>query len=637
MKFSFFLRMPRLLLAAGLVLSHSAAPAADKIEDWIKILPKGACVFISVKDTPELVKDWDASGVGRFIEDEAVKRWMAPVYEGGEAKWDKFMKEELGSGFREGLSVYPGASLTAFVLESAEDFSSEGVKAIGLSEINGKEAELEASKERQLEAHKKGEYPDAVLKSEDVDGVKVHAILDGDGDDAEKIESWAVVNGILIETEGEGLMEDMLARVKGGQGEVNPAAAHLARVAEIRGEAPDITILADLDHLIGIMKEKMREEQATGGGGMGMPFKPEQLLQALGLDELHAAAACIDLANDVSRADVVLLHDEKPQGLLPTIIRGTSTEVPLPSFVPAGADMGSVSRTSLAGMYDATLKALEKMGPLAAMMTMQLGELEKTAGVNVRNDLLGSLDDVYVEITTMAPAKAGSIGPATNQVSAFKLKNRGRFQSAFDALWKKVGNGFGVFEESDYEGQTIYTLKSSMTAGAGAGGTPGIAFGYAITDEYLLLVQGSPDLLHKVLGRLKTSQPGTSLWDQPESQAALAALPKGYTGVGVSNGGNILRTLVSTMSEAQSMIPGAGASENEGPKKGPKGGKGPKAKPTAEEEDEEDAGAPDEWFDPEAAPPDEIFDRYFGVGASGVYSLSDATHWLYISQPAEKK
>lgn len=618
------------ILCAGL-LSANDAVAADKIEEWAAMLPESASIVISIRDTQEFFEDWDASGLGRFLHDEAVKRWMAPLHVDGEAAWDKSFKEMTGSTFAENMAVYSGGTVAGVVISGPEDFENDGSRFVSFGDVTGKEAELEAVKAKQLEAHRKEEHPDAVLSSKEVDGVTVKFIAESGEEDAEWIEAWAVVDGVAVEASDEELMEEMLGRLKGEGGDENPAADHLARLTEIRGSAPDLSVLVDLDAMIGMLKEYLEAKQAASPA---TPFSPVQMITAFGLDELHAAVLCLDITETHSRGEVVLMHDEKPEGFLPALIRGTGTEVPRPAFMPADVDAGSVSRQSVGAMYDALFKAVGKMGPMAGMITMQLQAMEQKAGMSLRNDLLGTLDDVLVEVQNIAPGVAG-IQPVTTQVTGFKLKNRERFMAAFDALVKMIGNGFGVFEESEFEGHKIFTMKPSLSGAPQGGGQQSAqaTFSYVITEEYLFLAQGAPDLLHKVLVRLKNPS-GPSLWEQPRAQAALAALPPGYTGMGVSNGSSIIRTMLTTMSRAQSVVPGAKGGAKPGAGKGPKG---PKAKP--EKTDDQPAapvGAAG-WFDPEATPPDEVFDRYFGMGATGFYSHPGETQILYISLPAEKQ
>lgn len=590
------------------------------------MLPESASIVISIRDTGEFFKDWDASGLGRFLHDEAVKRWMAPLHVDGEAAWDKSFKEMTGSTFAENMAVYSGGTVAGIVIHGPDDFENDESGFVSFGDVTGKESELEAVKAKQLEAHRKDEHPDAVLSSKEVNGVTVKFIAESNDEDAAWVEAWAVVDGVAAEASDEELMEEMLGRLKGDAGEENPAADHLARLTEIRGTLPDLSVLVDLGTMIQMFQEHLEAKQADSPP---TPFSPVQMITAFGLDELHAAVVCLDITDAHSRAEVVLMHDEKPEGLLPSLIRGTGTEVPRPAFMPADVDAGSVTRQSLGAIYDALFKAINKIGPMAGVITMQLQAMEQKAGMSLRNDLLGTLDDVYVEVQNIAPGVAG-IEPVTTQVTGFKLKNRERFLAAFDALVKMIGNGFGVFEESEFEGQKIFTMKPSLSGAPQGTKQPAQAtFSYVITEDYLFIAQGAPDLLHKVILRLKNPS-GPSLWEQPRAQAALAALPAGYTGMGVSNGSSILRTMLMTMSRAQSVVPGAKAGAKPG-----KGPKGPKSK--SKGDDPQPAAAAAGWFDPEATPPDEVFDRYFGMGATGMYSYPGETQILYISLPAEKQ
>jgi hypothetical protein len=609
-----------LLLCSSLTLSWPAlVRAADKVEEWTKLMPESARLVLSIRNTPELLKDWDASALGRFMDDEAVKRWMAPLYKDGVPAWDKSMLDISGSTFAENFSIYAGTTVSAFIAEGPEDFENREVRYVTLSEIAGKEAEMEAAKVKQLEAHRKKEHPKAAQVAKEIDGVNVKALAESDDADAEWLEGWAVVDGVLLEASDAELMEEMIGRLKGGAEKDNPLAGRLTRLTEIRGSEADLTFFVDLSSLIKMMQEKLTEEAGQNAGGS--PFTPAQLFSALGMEELQGAALCVDFTDAHSRADFVLLHAEKPEGIVPALLRGSGTDVPQPAFMPADVAAGGVNRQSLAAIYDTLFKSILKLGPLAAMATMQITAMEQKAGMSLRNDLLGSLDDVYMQVETFSPGAAGS-PPTNSSVTGFKLKNPERFQAAFDALLKLMGDGFGVFEESEFEGHKVFSMNKTAQG----------MIGYAIAGDYFFFMQGAPDLLHKVLRRID-SQSGPGFWDQPRTQAALAAIPPGYTGANVSNGSTIVRTVLTTMSQAQAMVPqGAGVP---GGGKGPKGPKGPKSKGGGGSKSAEPGDTA--WFDDSATPADEVFDRYFGMGASGFYSHPDATQILYISVPVEKQ
>ncbi|OAI56440.1 hypothetical protein AYO49_04305 [Verrucomicrobiaceae bacterium SCGC AG-212-N21] len=603
------------LCAAFSLSLVSPTPAAEKVEEWAKLLPESACIVISIRNSPELLKDWDESGLGRFLKDEAVKRWMAPLYKDGVPVWDQSFIDMSGSTFADNLAIYPGGTIAAILIDDFDDFEQDQAGVVALSEIAGKEAELDASKTKQLEAHRKGEHPDAVQTSKEIDGVTVKILAESDDADAEWLEGWAVVDGVAIEANDQEVMEEMIGRFKGAAGKDSPVADRLAKLTELRDTPADVSVLFDLDRFVKMAQDKFTEEAKNSPS----PITPAQVFNALALHELHTAALCLDFTDAHSRADFVLLHDGQPVGIVPALMRGTSTEVPQLPFMPADVASGSVTRQSLGAIYDTVFKSINKLGPMAMMLTAQIQAMEQEAKINLRNDLLGSLDDVYMEVENFSPGPPGS-PPVSSAVSGFKLKNRERFQAAFDAVMKMVGNGFGVFEESDFEGQKIFSLSQAQGS-----------VSYTITDEYLFFAQGSPDLLHKMILRLKNPS-GPGLWDQPRTQAALAALPTGFTGMAVSNGSTIIRTMLKTMSGAQSVVGPAA----KGPS-GPKGGKGPKAKGGKSKGAENGPTASRVWFDDSATPPDETFDKYFGMGATGVYSHPEATQILYISVPVEKQ
>lgn len=624
------LLLPVALLCAALSPSP-AARAAERIEELAKMLPASSTLILCIKNNPELVKDWDASGIGRFIEDPEAKKWMAPMYDkDGESKWNVAMKEDSGMTFREAISVNAGATVVGFDFNPLINGDGKEPGVVELSDMAGREKELEAALVRKFEAKKKKAHPNAVRKTVEISGVKVSVIAANDGEKAKWLDGTAVVDGIQIGSQSEAMMEAAIASVKSG-GDATKKVEQLARIAEINGGTSDVTLLADLETLIAMMQKKLMESAGKAEGPAAM-FNPAMFLGILGLEELKALSFTFDLNDANSTGNVVLLHTEKPQGIFPAMLRGTSTEVPQPEFVPASADQASVSRQSFGNIYDALMAAVQKLGPMAAMVTMQLDQMEQKVGLSLRKDLFGSTDDVMVQAQTMKVGEGGV--PDISQVSAIKLKDHARFQAALDAVLAIAGNGFGVFEEAEIEGQKVRTLKPSLAGGPEAPGAPkgGTQIAFAVTDEYFLFCQGSQDMLKKVLARLKSKPADGSIWEAPATQSAIAALPKGFTGMSVSNGASLMKTMATFISQFQNMAGASGIAKAAAPEKGPKSGK-PGAKGGK-------AAAPKNSgisFDPKAMPGEEVFARYFGISAGANYSMPDATSFRFLALPAGAK
>jgi hypothetical protein len=613
----------RLYVTAFLACLSPFTHAADKVDEWLKLLPEETLFVGVVKNAPEVVKDWDKSSFSRFLEDEAVKRWMAPAYVDGKAPWQS---GEVAENFKSNLNVTTGGVLVAFMAKSAAVFDQKQPDGVILSDITGKESEHEKLMEKEMANAAKA---DAKSKQGDdeIEGVKVHYQSKSDAKDAAWTNSWAVVDGVAVQASNRAMMEYFVHALKtSSAGKLSGVAKGIGHLAEVNAEASDICFYVDLDHALALLKESVAK-QGNKPGASPSPVPPEMIITALGLEELHGAGFTVDLKDDNSRIDFVLMHDENPKGLLPSFMRGTSTEVPQPDFVPADADAASVSRMSLGKVYDALMAGVAKLGPIAGLVTMQITQMEQQAGMSLRNDFLGSIDDLVIEVQDVgAPGAGSATAPDISKVDVFKLKDAERFKAAFETIKKLIGNGFGVFEESDFQGYTLYSLKSSLPTGEGNGNK----FIYAITGDYFVFSIGKPDLLHRVLTRMKKPE-GESFWDGTDVQQSIAALPKGGTGIGAQRGGTIISVLAQAIGSAQAMAPKKKVSS---PKKS-----GPKGPKNGEEEDDNsatNAKADTGMFDPKAVPSEEVFKKYFGTSAVGMYALPDAIQYRFLAQPPVK-
>jgi hypothetical protein len=275
------------------------------------------------------------------------------------------------------------------------------------------------------------------------------------------------------------------------------------------------------------------------------------------------------------------------------------------------------------------MKGVEKLGPMAMFFTSQLAAMEQKAGMTLKNDLFGALDDTVVEIGSFGEAAPGSMMPEVSQVTMIKLKDRERFNAALEAIKKMAGDGFAMFEESEFAGQKVYSMKSSLTPGEKGASPNSTTFCYTVADDYVMFGQGGVDLLHKVLTRMKAAD-GPSIWEDADIQAAIAALPKDYVGLAVSKGGSLVKFMLTTIAQFQSLA-------NTGKKKKAKAAKGPKG-PKAEDDDGDNEDAKDDeeptvFFDTSATPSDEVFAKYFGMTSSGVYTLPDGVNVKFLSLP----
>ena len=592
-----------------LSLMSGLTARADKLDDWFKILPKNTVGVIAIKNTPELLADWDKSSLAKLMQDEDFKKWTAPMMKDGEAPWDKTFKETSGEGFYDTLKRYPGASMAIFTGDGPQDFSGSKPPLCALSDATGQEKQLEELKAKQVEISQKD---DETLKPRTlgVEGVTVHVLAATDDAEAGWEDGYAFVDGTLVEATSLKDMAYLITALKSGSGEGSEVVGnHLGRLAQLTDGHTDVLVYLNGETLVqwGITAAKA----AAASSESAMPVDPDAIIAALGVEELQSLALMMDLTDEQSSMQMALLHPEKPTGIV-SLMRGTGGDVTLPSFIPADVLSGSVMRYSMGDLWDNLLAMINKLGPIAAMATMQLGGAEAQAGVNLRDDFFASLDDEYIEVTDGTLEKQ-------SQVLAFKVKDRKRLGGAIDGVKRFAGGGFAAFEETEYLGHQINAIKS---ANAQPGGTE-VAF--CLTDDYLLFSTGPQALLKKILSRMKEAS-GPSIWENDRILGLLTRLPAGYVGLGVADGGKMMKVLVDTMSLLQDQAAKTGKKKSKSKK-----GKGPKSD-TALEDAASDASS---WFDPAAEPPDAMWKRYFGTSVSGYYNPADAIYYRTVTTPVK--
>lgn len=604
------MKPPRFLsLFTLLSLLGSVSARADKLDDWYKLLPKNTVGVIAIKNTPELLADWDKSSFTKLLQDEEFKKWTAPMMKDGEAPWDKTIKEDTGEGLYDSLKRYPGASMGIFLGDGPEDFTGDKPPVCGLSDATGQEKSLEEMKVKEAEISMK---KDESLKqrTQDIAGVTVHILAASEDAEEDWEDGYAFVDGTLVEANSLKDMQYFITALKSGAGEGSDVVAgHLTRLAQLTDGHTDVLIYLNGETLV--QWGLQAATAAAAGSASQMPISPETIIEVLGPQEIQSIALTLDIADDQSRIEMALLHPEKPTGFV-SLLRSAGGEVVLPAFVPTDVISSTVTRYSLVGLWDKLMVMVNKLGPMAAMATMQLGGVEAQAGVKLRDDLFASLDDEYIEITD------GSL-ETQSQVLAIKVKDHQRFGGALDGVKRFAGAGFAAFEETEYLGHQINVIKAAQPTGT--------EMAFCLTNDYFLFSTGPQALLKKVLARMKEAS-GPSIWDDARVQDLIARLPKGYAGVGVADGGKMMKVVVDAMSMVQGQV-------GKTAKKKGKKGKGKKAPASEEEEALEAISGGDTWFDPTAVPSDAMWKRYFGTSVSGYYSPANAIYYRSVTTPVE--
>ncbi|MBL9183466.1 MAG: hypothetical protein JNN17_15105 [Verrucomicrobiaceae bacterium] len=618
------------LLLTTLLLALPAF-AAEKVEQWINLMPKDTVGIIAFKNIPELLADWDKSSFGKFMQDEEAKRWLEPMKEDGETPWDKYFKGIYGTGLYDTMKDEKGPAVAFIVVsDTAEMEKTKSVPFIGLSDASENQALQEEHKRKHREHMKKEQHPDLKESTTDIAGVSVSIATESDEADAPWVDAFCFVDGVMIEATNRKLMEYMIGAVKSGSGEASDEVrGHFERLGQLREGVADLTLYFNGSRILDLVKKGIAEAQKKEEGKKAAPnplgdMKPEQILEAIGLNEFKGIAITLDFADDRSRSDVLVFHPEKPAGIL-SWVSSSAKEVELPAFIAEDVASAQVSTVEWLKMYDGLMGMVTKLSPQMGMMAnMYLAGFEQQNGFKIRDDFFGSLDGENFQVSD-------SDGKVQSEVMGFKIKNSEKLGVALKGIQNALGGmGFAAFDESDYLGYQVNTLKASG-GGSGTSAMPEIA--YVNTGKHLLIGTGKLDALRKLLGRMKDPS-GTSIWETPRAQAQIALLPKGFNGLGVTDSSKMISTIFNAMEmvSKQAATQKKSATKKKGPGKGPAKGGDEDAKPA------EAAGdALAKFVDSKNRPSDATFQKYFGTMMSGSYAHPDALHIQMLSTPVEGK
>ena len=518
-----------------LVALFAAWLPARAIENLDTLLPDDVTFYTSSKDV-HIGDKLDEHPLVKAVVGSELRKifapWMAQQKEGQE-KIEKIFKEETGMTFSEVKKTLNGGSAIGVKL----DFT-QLLMGISASQ-NGAAPELpkglfdltaamgfsgdEALVEKILRAYGRffkemiasdaaasplplAKFPEEYDSSaEDYAGVKVHTWkLKKGAKSLIESPSFALHDGALILALSEEGLHAAIDRVKKGAKSLADAPRHAALVKSAKGS--DMIGYYDLSSII---QSAMKMGAQQGGPAANQTLSA---VRALGADKLDLLYMTLDLANNQADMEMGLTFHDHPgiMKLLTAFSAGTA-----PTFFPAeatGASYGGMDLGKMLIIIEGLVKdAVPAMGD---MIEMQLGELKKQTGVDIRKDILGNLGTDYVSANGAPAESAAKDDEDTDpMVFALKLKDRKALELAVTTLINKMAPDEAMFEKREYLGHQINNNKES-------------SIGYVFTDDWFVLSVGPQTLLEKTLTRMAKGG-DDHLFTLPTVKSAMEGLPAG--------------------------------------------------------------------------------------------------------------
>lgn len=546
----------------------------SQLQQWAKMMPEGVTVLTAVRDSGELLKDYEQSGVGGFFKDPLVKEWLSPkAGKNGEKSLEERTKEMLGMSWEDWMRMYSGTVAVGICYQDKklDMITLASAPADTAAQLKVRDSDL---------AERKKKDPTLARSEEEIAGVKVQVEA---GEKPESRRFWAVTGGLEIISSDRMLMKQMLGNVAAGGGKNLSLQKQLNKALEKAGADADMVVVLDLASMTSVLQSQLAEMKPDNAMAM---FASPEILRAIGVTEMESLSLAATLKDGLGYLDVVVKHSAEPTGLITSLFRTTAAEAsPLP-LVPADADSFSVASYSIPQVYENLLQCVLKLGPLGGMAMMQVSALEQQLKVKFKEDVVDALDDSLFQVQFIGEGE-DLVGTS---VTGVKLKDKAKLEKSLPKLMASSVQQ-GSVEAATVEGNTVWTMKPALKGKEASS----LRFSLMLTDGYLLLCQGQPAQVQKVVARLKDAS-GPSGWDSAEVKSALALLPPHSSSLSITKPTAVVRQLA----KVTSLTGGAKDAATQA-----------------------------------VAPTAELVQKYFGTLAGGYYVSPDGTHARMILTPGK--
>lgn len=540
------------LLSLALVCSirlNAAVPLTSLVSE-------NAPVVITVSDFPALKKAWNEGPWGRAMEDEQLKKFLSPLRAQAKVEeWDEVTKRETGYTVSELLGFATGEVLIA--LQSGEGLADvkdpSGVPVLFAIQLGDN-----ASKVEKLINEAASKDSKAAVSTEDFAGVTVYLSNFGEEEsDKEKAAAWAFIDGIGLFGPSKATVLSAIDAVKNGG--LGNSLARSERFMRAQSGLKDAQALFffNLHAIIPAAQaaiETKRAEKAAEGEAPGMD--PAAVFKALGLDVLDTLYMGFAIGDQSTEVAGGLTYTEQ-RGIV-KLLAYRDGPPPTPDFVPATWTTVSTGNFSFKAMYAAVEEMLAAFNPMiSSMVQSRIAQFNKTLGIDVKRDLIGSTGDAVMSATYLPNGPDGKPASieALQQFIAISLENPTAFANAIGAIKGMMGpQSEKIFVKREYLGTDLFTFQPP-------GQPQGRGWSYAITPKFLLLSIGSPAMVEAAIQGKASEQP--RFWDKPEVKAALAEIPADASAFEFQNTGVLLAAALDAVVAAQAARPAAPAEGDE--------------------------------------------------------------------------
>ncbi|HEX6812649.1 MAG TPA: hypothetical protein VF384_13565 [Planctomycetota bacterium] len=356
-----------------------------------------------------------------------------------------------------------------------------------------------------------------------------HRLRAVDLDDGIAATAPFLIDGHLVTLVGKGL-DDNAARVLAAGGRMQPAGGEASFWAHV-----------ELRPLMQALQQVLAAESADASD------KVDRVLLDSGLMAVESATMSIAASGHQTLIEGSLAIGAENRGLFDAFPRSQDA-VELLRWLPPDADAFAAFPLDVGVLYDVVAKGWKSMGEdVPIRFDDAIAKVTEFLRVRIKEDLIDHLgvgmlqlqdvDDAMDFDSMMEAIEDNPLGASSNSCYVIALRDGRAFAASLETALRARGL-HAARKSEDYQSTKIHRLR---IAGI-------VELEYAITDSLLLVAAGHGESPGKLLrGVLDTAAAGGTAELPKECAATIAALPKGWVGVGAT-------PLARTLSGLGSMI-----------------------------------------------------------------------------------
>jgi hypothetical protein len=512
------------ILSAGVLLSVGNA------EPLQRFIGDDAEFMLTVRSFSETRQQWATHPIASLLEDEALQAFFEPMLDvAAEAEeqgasvervegFSEVMQAEFGLSYEDLFALFPGqASLVCYNLSELILQQATRPEMVLMFECSGNAERMNELLQIQFErnaAAQKAINPamEHVMVEESFMGESLYFDEAFDGERTYVEDGYALVDGVFILATPERRLREAVEAIKEGAHAPITASEVYLRSREESGRG-DLGVYVNLQQLVPPLNQALLAQPMIAGLAM-FGVTPQSLDKALSLQSLQALYMDLDLTDDGLLAYGGLMFTEQ-RGLL-SLLSYAQADFPEAAYVPEEVLSSSISLFDFGALLSNLEALIRSASPmLQPMLEMQLQMLRNNTGVDLRAAVLENLGAPMVSFSMPEPTDlTGAAGFEPQQVLVFEVKDAQALSQAIDACKDMAPAAKTWVEAKEYEGHTIYTVKSPGDPNQAPGAS--LEFSYVVTRSNLIVSIGRVGMLHEVLSRMAEDDPG--FWQKSETE-----------------------------------------------------------------------------------------------------------------------